>query len=166
MGLVVVSIEGVLTVDPPTGNSLNYEAAVLGRSFYDMVREGSRLLLLSSDRSKGRAKAWLMREHFTRYADLHCYPADELRSYSDWKAQHVIDLLGIGHHVSMYIDSDIEAIRKVLDGGVATMLVTYPSRLPGRQVNEQAYSPWYDLVESIEHESVLKAAKALEGSRE
>lgn len=166
MGLVVVSIEGVLTSSPSSGNSLNYEAAVLGRSFYDMIRDGSRLLLLSSDRSKDRTKAWLMREHFSRYSDLHCYPADELRSYSDWKAQHVLDLMGIGHHVSMYIDSDLAAVGKVLEGGVATLLMTYPSARPGQQVGTQSYSPWYDLVESIEHESVLKAAKALEGTRE
>lgn len=165
MGLVVVSIEGVLTSNPPTGNSLNYEAAVMGRSFYDMIRDGGRLLLLSSDRSKDRTKAWLMREHFSKYSDLHCYPADELRTYSEWKAQHVLDLMGIGHHVSLYIDSDIKAVGKVLEGGVATLLMTYPTARPGRHASDQAYSPWYDLVDSIEQESVLKASKAVEESR-
>ena len=163
MGLVVVSIEGVLTAGGSDNNSLTYEAAVPGRAFYDVIHEGSRLMFLSSDPYRDRVAAWLVRERFGKYADLHCIPVDELRPYSDWKAQHVLDLIGIGHHISFYVDSDVHALSAVLSGGVAVMRVAYPTSLPGRSSGGQSYSPWYDLVDSIEQASLAKSVKAVEG---
>jgi hypothetical protein len=127
-----------------------------------MIQDTSRVLLLSSDHSKERVKAWLARERLSRYADVHCYPKDSMFPYSEWKIQHVNELIGVGHHVAFYIDSDPKAVQTALEAGVGAMLVAYPGVVPGRLSHEHSYSPWYDLVDSIERQNLLRASKGVE----
>ena len=162
MATVVMSIEGVLTDAPHEGNLLSCESSGNGRTLYRMIRDASRVLLISSDPSKERVKAWLARERLSRYADVHCYPTDSMLSYTNWKVQHVNDLIGVGHHIAFYIDSDPRAIQTALEAGVGAMLVAYPAVLPGRSSHEHTYSPWYDLVDSIEQQNLLRATKGVE----
>ena len=162
MATIVVSIEGVLTDSPHGANLLSCESSGDGRTLYRMFRDTARVLLLSSDPSKERVKAWLARERLSRYADVHCYPPDSMFSYPEWKVQHVNDLMGVGHHIAFYVDSDPEAVRKALEAGVGALLVAYPGVIPGRSTHEHSYSPWYDLVDSIEQQNLLRASKGLE----
>lgn len=126
------------------------------------LRDASRVLLLSSDPAKDRVKAWLARERFSRYADVHCYPPDSMLSYAEWKVQHVKELIGVGHHIAFYIDSDPAAVQDALEAGVGALLVAYPGVVPGRSAHDHSYSPWYDLVDSIEQQNLLRAAKGVE----
>lgn len=162
MATVVMSIEGVLNDGAPGSEILNTESTNSGKVLYPIFRDMSRLLLLSSEHNKDKVKAWLARERLHRYADVHCYPNDTVLSPQEWRAQHIMDLVGIGHHIAFYIDSDPETVKMVLEFGVASILVSTPGVLPGRFEKDQAYSSWYDLVDSIERQTALKASKALE----
>lgn len=162
MATVVMSIEGVLNDGAPGADLLNTESTNSGKILYSIFRDTSRLLLLSTEPSKERVKAWLARERFNRYADVHCYPNDTIRTPQEWRAQHVRDLMGVGHHIAFYIDSDADAVKAVLESGVHGMLVASPGVIPGRFEKDHTYSSWYDLVDSIEQQVALKAAKAME----
>lgn len=162
MATIVLSVEGVIANAPISDNLLLCESNRDGRVLYTMLRDSARILILSSDPSKDRVKAWLARERLTRYADVHCYPPDSMLSYAEWKIQHVNDLIGVGHHIAFYIDSDPEAVRNALEAGVGAILVAYPGVVPGRSTHEHSYSPWYDLVDSIEQQNLLRATKGTE----
>ena len=162
MATVVMSVEGVLTATPDGSNLLSCESAGDGRTLYMMLRDTSRVLLLSSDPSKERVKAWLSRERLSRYADIHCYPPDSMAPYAEWKVQHVNELIGVGHHIAFYIDSDPSAVQRALEAGVGALLVAYSGVAPGQHSHEHSYSPWYDLVDSIEQQNLLRATKGVE----
>lgn len=161
MATVVMAITGVLSVESDP-NLFYCESSIPGRVFYDMVRDGARVVLLSNDPSKDRTKAWLARERISRYADVHCYPVDSLLSPADWRVQHVKDLIGVGHHISFYIDSDPMAVGRALEAGVGTLLLTASASTPGFDPEGPGYSPWYDLVDVIERQNLVRAAKAVE----
>lgn len=159
MATLVMSIEGVLTDNPPDSNILTYESTGSGKVLYTLLRDTGRIVLLSTDHSKERVQAWLARERFTRYADVHCYPRDSILSPAEWRAQHIKDLMGIGHHISFYIDSDPKTLGMVMESGVDCLLVACPAVSQGFKEKDQGYSPWYDLVETIEKQNTLRAAK-------
>lgn len=161
MATVVMSITGVLSVEGAE-NLFHCESSLSGRVFYDMIRDTSRVVLLSNDPSKDRAKAWLARERITRYADVHCYRPESLLTPTEWRIQHLRDLIGVGHHISFYIDSDPRAIGMALEAGVGTLLVTSAVGTPGFGAEELKYSPWYDLVDVIERKSLARASSAAE----
>ena len=162
MAIVVMNVEGVLTDSPPNANILTYESCGSGRVLYNMFRDSSRLVLLSLDHSKERVQAWLARERLTRYADVHCYPPGSDISPAEWRIKHLNDMIGIGHHISFYIDSDPATVGRALECGVNSLLVAQAGDVPGKSEKEQAYSPWYDLVETIEQQSMIKAARGVE----
>jgi hypothetical protein len=162
MAIIVMNVEGVLTDSPPNVNILTYEACGSGRVLYNMLRDSSRIVLLSLDHSKERVQAWMARERMTRYADIHCYPTDSILSPSEWRVQHLKDMIGIGHHISFYIDSDPATVGNALGAGINAILVAQAGDVPGKNEKGQAYSPWYDLVETIEQQSLIKAARGIE----
>ena len=157
-----MSIEGVLNDGAPNLDLLNSESHDHGKILYNIFRDTSRLLMLSTDPNKDKVKAWMARERFHRYADIHCYPNDTVLSPSEWRAQHVKDLMGIGHHIAFYIDSDPDTVKHVLESGVHALLVTSPGVIPGRFEKDYTYSSWYDLVDSIEKQAAFKAQKTVE----
>lgn len=161
MPTVVMSIEGVLTDSRADSNILSHDASVSGRVMYQMIRDGSRVLLLSSDHSKDRVKAWLARERFTRYADVHCYPEDSPLGAEAWKVKHIKDLAAAGHHIAFYIDSNPNTIGAALEAGVNALLVAFTGSNMGQGASEHTYSPWYSLVETIEQQGLLRASKSL-----
>lgn len=162
MATIAMSIDGVLTTENSNENILNTEASNAGKVLYSALRDSSRLLLLSNDSSKDRVKAWLARERFTRYADVHCYPLDTNMTYAEWRVKHIKDLIGVGHSISFFIDADPEAIGKALEVGVNALLVAFPGVIPGRMDKEHEYSPWYSLVDTIEKQSMLRASRFVE----
>ena len=107
-------------------------------------------------------KAWLAREHFSRYADVHCYSPESGLDPAKWRVQHTKDLIGVGHHIAFYIDSDPTTIADALEAGVGALLFARSGNVPGRQGKERIYSPWYDLVDSIEAHSLRRASRAVE----
>jgi hypothetical protein len=161
-----MNIEGVLTEGAPESNILNYEASGPGRVLYKMLCDSSRIVLLSMDHSKDRVKAWLARERMTRYADIHCYPPESILSPAEWRIQHLKDLMGIGHHISFYIDSDPTAVAAAMQSGIGALLVGYSGITPGHSDHNGSYSPWYDLVDTIEKQNLLRATKALENDQD
>ena len=103
--LCVMAIEGVLTEELPVGaNLLHYESSIQGKELYRIFQDTTRLLMLSQDPDRDRVKAWMARERFSRYADVHCYPEDSLSPFSLWKVEHIRELMGVGHHIAFYID--------------------------------------------------------------
>ena len=162
MATVVMSIEGVLNDGSPRTDLLNSESTNAGKIIYGIYRDSSRLLLVSSESNKEKVKAWLARERLSRYADLHCYPKDTIKSPSEWRAQHINDLIGVGHHIAIYIDSDPETVKRVLESGVNCLLAASPGVVPGRFERDHAYSSWYDLVDTIEQQTALRATRAVE----
>lgn len=162
MATVVMSIEGVLNDGAPGSDILNTESTNSGKILYSIFRDTSRLLLLSDDPNKEKVKAWLARERLNRYADIHCYPNDTVKNPSEWRVQHVKDLMGVGHHIAFYMDSNPETVKMVLESGVAAILVSHPGVIPGRFETGHTYSSWYDLVDSIEQQAALRASRAVE----
>jgi len=161
MATLVINIEGVLTENSPETNLLSYESSGSGRVLYSLMRDSGRIILLSLDHSKNRVQAWLARERFSRYADVHCYPPDSMLSPAEWRVQHLKDLIGIGHHISFYIDSDPKAVGMALEAGVDALLLATTGVVPGSD-RDKRYSPWYDLVDTIEQQSMLRATRGLE----
>jgi hypothetical protein len=104
----------------------------------------------------------MARERLTRYADIHCYPPGSDLNPAEWRIKHLNDMIGIGHHISFYIDSDPATVGRALECGVNALLVAQAGDVPGKSEKEQAYSPWYDLVETIEQQSLIKAARGVE----
>jgi hypothetical protein len=78
-----------------------------------------------------------------------------------WRVQHVKDLMGVGHHIAFYIDSRPEIVGAALEAGVMAMLVARPGVTPGFQ-GDMRYSPWNDLVATIEQQNMIRAARSLE----
>jgi hypothetical protein len=156
MALIVLTIDGVLS-DAPTDNLLTAESSNLGKVLYDIVRGNERVILLADDHDKDRVKAWLARERFTRYGDVHCQPRDSEGLPWEWRVKHVKDMLSVGHHVSFFIDSEPDAIRGILDLGVPALQVVASQGPPGGiHSSESPYRPWYDLVETVERRSLLQ----------
>lgn len=165
MATVLMAIEGVLTEDLSAGSDLlHYESSNQGKVLYNLFRDSARLVLLSTDPSKDRVKAWMARERFTRYADIHCYPIDTLLTPPLWRVQHTKDLVGVGHHISFYVDSDPTAVALALEAGVGAMLVGRPGDSPGKRGDDTAYQPWYALVDSIERQNMLRASRTAEAT--
>lgn len=165
MTTVLLSIEGVLTDTSGTGDLLaSAEASTSGKVLYAMLRDTARVVLLSCDTSKDRTAAWLARERFSRYADLHCMPPDTDLSPSAWRVQHARELQGIGHHISFFIDSDPGAVAAALNAGIAGILVAGSAVTPGYRSDDMPYTPWYDLVESIERQKTFRAARSPENA--
>lgn len=162
MTTVVMSVEGILTEGSTDTHALNYETSGPGRVLFNALRQGSRIILLSQDPSHDRVRAWLSRESLVKYADLHCRPYNSHLSPIDWKLQRLRDLLGVGYHVGMFVDSDPYVVHKALNMGITSLLFSTPSTFPGRQEKDVRYSPWYDLVEAIEHNSLIRATKSVE----
>jgi hypothetical protein len=104
----------------------------------------------------------MARERFSRYADIHCYPADTLLTPALWRVQHAKDLVGVGHHISFFVDCDPTAVAMALEAGIGGMLVARPGDSPGRRDGDMAFTPWYDLVDSIEKQNMLRAARTAE----
>lgn len=161
MALVVMSVEGVLS-DPvlPSMGLINTEASLSGRNLYLALKDTVSIVMVSAEPDADVVKAWLIREHFGKYAGVHPFIPGEGLGVDAWKVKKVSDLIGIGHNISFYIDSSIEAIRGVLDVGVTGILVARSGELPGRA--EQEYQSWYDLTESLDRHEALRAARILE----
>jgi hypothetical protein len=165
MSIVVMAIEGVLTDAAPRENNLLLaDSSTQGKELYQIFRDGARLLMLSEDPEKDRAKAWMARERFSRYADIHCYPVDSMLSPALWRVQHIKDLMGIGHHISFFVDSDPTAVGMVLEAGVGAMLVVRPGDTPGKRGSDMDYQSWQDLVDTIEAQNMLRAMKTVEAT--
>lgn len=156
MALIVLTIDGVLST-APTDNLLTVESSQNGKVLYDIVRGNERVILLADDHDKDRAKAWLARERFSRYGDVHCYPKGFEGEPWEWRVKHVKDMLSVGHHVSFYIDAEPDALRGILHLGVPVLQVVEPAGTPGIHSDESPYRPWYDLVESVERRTLLQA---------
>jgi hypothetical protein len=161
MATVVVSVEGVLTGTDPSTDIMYCDASKAGRILYQMIRNDSRILLLSSEANVAKVKGWLARERFTKYADVHCYPDDSPLTAAQWKVQHIRDLVGVGHHIEFFIDSDPDTIKMAVESGITGLLMIYSGVLPGRSETSKGYSSWYDLVDTIETHSMLRANKIL-----
>lgn len=161
MTTMVMSVEGVLTDHPASDTVLNYEATATGRLFYNMVKPTARIILLSSDPYIDRVKAWLVRERFTGYAAVYCHPLDSVMGAQAWKAEKVKDLVGLGHHIGFYVDTDPTTVENVLSIGVDSLLVANPSTYPGDR-EDTKYSPWYSLVEKVEGQNLARATKMME----
>lgn len=162
MSTIVLSIEGVLTDSGPNTDIMYCDASKSGRILYTMLKDSSRVLLVSSEPNVDKVKGWLARERFTRYADLHCYPIVSPLTPPQWKVQHIKDLMGVGHHIEFFIDSDPDTIKMAVEAGVTGVLIAYSGAIPGRIEKDQTYSSWYDLVDTIEAHSALRASRALE----
>jgi hypothetical protein len=165
MTTVIMSIEGVLTEGSTDTNSLNYESSVVGRSLFHSLRPGSRVILLSQDHSKDRVRSWLSRENIVKYSDLICRPLDCPLEPDKWRIQKVKDLIGIGFHIAFFIDSDPHVISSALDAGVCGLLFASSATVPGRNDKSFKYTPWYDLVETIERHSLIRASSDLMENR-
>lgn len=165
MATVLLSIEGVLT-DTSENNDLlaSAEASNSGKILYAMLRDSARVVLLSADPIKDRVAAWLARERFSRYADLHCYPAGSVLTPAEWRVQHAKDLLGVGHHIAFFIDSDPAVVAQALNAGINGILVAPSSTTPGYRSGDMGYTSWYDLVESIERQKLVRASRSPEST--
>lgn len=160
MTTIVMSVEGVLTHGSTDTHALNYEASVQGRVLYHALRDSTRLVLLSHDPSKDRVKSWLARERLTRYADVQCRPHDSALTPSEWRIWRLKELISAGHHISFFIDSDPATVSAALETGVGALLVVNSSVIPGEETPR--YAPWYDLVATIERQSLLRASRSVE----
>jgi len=122
MATIVLSVEGVLTDSGPNTDIMNCDASKSGRILYTMIKNSSRVLLISNENNVAKVKGWLARERFTKYADVHCYPAVSPLTHAQWKVQHVKDLMGVGHHIEFFIDSEPDTIKMAIEAGVTGML--------------------------------------------
>ena len=157
-----MAIEGVLTEELPVGaNLLHYESSIQGKELYRIFQDTTRLLMLSQDPDRDRVKAWMARERFSRYADVHCYPEDSLSPFSLWKVEHIRELMGVGHHIAFYIDGDPTAVSMVLEEGVGALLAVRPGDTPGKK-DDMSFTPWLTLVDTIEAQNLLRAEKTVE----
>jgi len=151
----------VLSDHPPSDTVLNYEATAAGRLLYNLMKPTSRIILLSSDPYEDRVKSWLVRERFTGYAAVYTHPLGDVRTAKVWKSEKVRDLIGLGHHIGFYLDTDPATIEAVLDLGVDALLVAKPGSLPGDKADTE-YAPWYSLVNKVEEQNMARAMKMME----
>lgn len=159
MATLVFNIEGVLADETPDGRILNYEAIKPGRILYLLVRHAARVVIFTTNRDEGAAKAWLVRERMTKFASVHCYDPAVDPDHRKWKMEKLRDLMSLGHHIDFFVDSDPYAIQAAVEMGVNGLLVAYPSAYPGgASEGEQAYVPWYSLVETIEQQNMRRAS--------
>lgn len=169
MPTIVVCLEGVLS-DPTTssGTILNSEALNGGKVLYDMLNNPqARIIILSSDPNADAVKAWLIRERMTKFAGVFSYDPGSGLSTDDWKVRKVRDLVGLGHKIAFYIDSNPSNVQAMLEFGVDAMLIGYSSSFLGEasggfSEDDRSYKPWYSLVDTIEQQTMLKTARAAE----
>jgi len=79
-----------------------------------------------------------------------------------WRIQHLKDMMGVGHYISFYVDNDPATVGRALEAGINALLVAQAGDVPGKPERDQAYSPWYDLVDTIEKQSLIKATRGIE----
>lgn len=158
MTTLVLSVDGVLAHTPEGANLLHYESAPEGRILYDTLKHTSRVILLCSDSYEERVVSWLIRERFSKYAGLYCYPLDSGLTPEEWKVAKILDLIGIGHSLAFFVSANPATVQQALDVGVSSMLVAYSSVIPGKSQHiKDSYPSWDTLVESIEDHAMRKS---------
>lgn len=158
--MIVIAVEGVLAdVDPDGGYLLASTAKESGRFLYDAFRPHDRLILLSTDTHIERARGWLAKEQFRRYSELHCMPLDWAATVNDWKLRKLRELR-IGSSFRFYVDSDAEIVRTAIQAGIPALMPVLPAVFPGK--NDAQYRPWYDLVEEIDRQDTIRAAREMQ----
>lgn len=162
MTTVVISIDGVLSQRPPQHSILDYEAVAQGRVLFSMIRNSTRVLYLSNDPNEERVRSWLIRERLAPFQALYCYPVESPVLPAEWQVEQVRLLLSQGHHLSFYIGSDPRVVKEVLEQGVDAIMMATTAVVPGDSPYVQGqYTPWYDLVDTIDERELLKSAKAV-----
>lgn len=162
MTTVVVSIDGVMSQRPPQHSILDFEATPSGRVLFSMIKNSARVLYLSNDPNEERVRSWLVRERLAPFNNLYCYPEESPVSPDEWQVEQVRALLSAGHHLSFYIGGNPQIVRSVLAQGVDAVLVATTAVVPGDSPYVQGqYTPWYDLVETIDERELLRSEKAV-----
>lgn len=160
MTTIVMPIEGVLVDRPLYDSMLNYEATDEGRDLFNLLKSQGRLILLSSDPSEDRVKAWLIRERLVGYSQVYVRPANSTVEPNQWRIDRMVEMMGIGHRISYYVDTDPVAIGKAMDLGVTSLLLGIPGTRPGQEKGSAGPSPWYSLVQRVEAQNTLRAEMA------
>lgn len=155
--MIIIAIEGVLA-EPGRNWALSSATLSAGRALYNALSIDNRIVLFSSDPYPERTRAWLLKEHFKHFSEVHSPPIDWAESPIDWKVQKVRDL-STGP-ILFYIDTDPEAVRRVVGEGFAALLPIFPARFPGVGAHRQ-YTPWEDLVDTIEEQNLIRASRGL-----
>ena len=156
MRIAVVTIEGVLS---ETSYLLSSPPTKLGKDLFDALKGPYRLVMFSNNPEKEMARSWLRKEGFKGWAMLMCYPATTwVGDMTSWKVTQIREMLGDGWDIAMVLDTDRNLQLALLDEGVATLLVSYPTMPhPGRLPETPGpLRPWSEIAANVEEKNLLE----------
>lgn len=140
--ICAISIEGVLALDSDLRRA---QPTKWARLLYDGLHSQYRMIALTENPIE-TAQAWLQREFLRDWAGVMTKP-DGINRFSDWKVQQINEFLAETWEVGLVIDTDPVVLSQINDLGVATMLLSYPTKRVGWRDPDQELRPWTDIVQ-------------------